>query len=1143
MPDISQILASIEQSNLVSDDVIDELRQRLEKSRQPVDLKTAVKWLVQKEHITSDQGRRLLSRAGGSTIARPAPDDDDLQLIDEPAAASRPPAKGPPRQLDDDLEMSPLDDGARATRPSKQSSPRWAGTPKSAPPKRAAERSPPEPAYDAGLGGDLFGAAAMDAGYAADPMDETREKRRPKDSAPRSVWDSPLMLLGGGSLLLIVIAIVVLYLRIGRLTGDEAFKQAEDFYTSGSYTQAIDKFDKYLEEFPDHSQVSLASVHRGMARMRQAVEGGRDFSKTLKTAKDIITEISPEEQFGEAQKELASLLPQIAAGLAKQAVAKPDTKLVEEGEETLKLVDKYVRKALRPEQELADVRSSLELTKRALGRDAALKEAIEGINKAIAENAPQKAYQIRKQLLKQYPSLAGNEMLLAAVLSLSKAEQASVSYVQEERAAAPADSQSPVEAEVVLGDTQGKNAPGVKGQVVQMLAGGAAFAFEAETGKILWRRFIGYDTTFPPLPVSVDADSDLLLVDAQRYEVLRVARRSGALKWRHVVGEPFDAHPVVVRDLIWLATRQGKLLRIELETGNSPGYVALPQGMRVAPAFDSRGQVCYQLGENSNLFSISPQTFQCQEVLYLGHEPEGVHVPPLVISPYVFVVEDQGANDTLLHVLIADENGTNLRQAQEPVTLAGHVLAPLKASGRTLVAATDRGALYSFEINPPDPGPPLTKVADRPPEDRPPLVRYPFLQDSQLWVGGLGLSKYDVQASRGKLDPRWIIDESDIFIEPPTLIGEVLFGARRRANQPDVLVAAISAQDHSRYWETRVAAPPAAAPMSNAKSGRLLFFNRVGALFDLAPDGLQESNVQNAASSPADLTESFSGAISATLLSDGGAAISSSSVGPRALIAEGSNQLQWLALPDRLGAPAVAFQGGLLAPGRLGQVLVLDPATGRSLVQPFQPRLERGVEFRWSTPAPINEREVLLADGQTKLYRLGIVDKPEPRLAVLAEAKLAGPVAAPLAVAGQSAFAVNGDGDLVGFSLGDATAKKLTAGEPRPLAGGVAWGPYAAGLHVLVASANGQLLCLNDQQDLLWQVELNCGPLSGTPLEAGDDVLVTTKSGRLCRLAWASGEELGMIDVGEPVAAGPVALGERVLLAAKGGALLVVAKP
>lgn len=1166
MPDLSNIIATIEASNLVSDEVVDELRHRLEKSRQPVDLKSAVKWLVQKEHITSEQGRRLLAKSGGSAAqpARPAPPDDDLKLVDDEPVAAPPPAKpskpisrapaAPAPEIDDDLELFPMDDAAEAaeparaapppSRPSKPSSPRWAGSPQPEPPQPAASRRrrPAEPVYAEAVEADLFDAAAEHGGYADEMVADEREQKRAK-GPQRSVWDSPLLLLGGGLLLILICGGLFFYWRIGRLTGEEAYRQAKEMYDSGSYTQAIDKFDKFLTDFPEDPQAGIARVQRGMARMRQSVEGARDYSKTLATAKQILSEIGPEEQFGEAQKELAALLPQIAEGLAKQAAAKPDQKLVDEGDETLKLVEKYVRKSLRPEQKLADVRASLEVTKRTMGRDQALADAIAGIQKAIADGSPQAAYKIRKDLLKQYPSLAGNEELQKAVLSLSKAEQQAVVYKPEAKQAAPADAQSPVEAEIVMSDRQGRDAPDVGGRLVEMLADGAVYSLEADTGKVLWRRFVGYDTTYVPRPVGVDNDSDLLVVDAQRNEVLRVERRTGKLKWRFVVGEPFDAHPVIARDHVWVATRQNKLVRIELDTGDSPGYVSLPQGLRVGPAFDSRGQSCFQIGEHSNLFSLSGQTFQCQEVLYLGHEAESVHVAPLIVSPYIFVAVDEGGNDSLLHVLMADENGTNIRQAQSPITLAGHVLAPLETAGRTLVVATDRGALYSFEINPPDPGPPLVKVADTPPEDRAPLIRYPLLRETQLWVAGLGVTKYDVQASRGKLDPKWVKDESDVFLEQPRVIGDVLFNARRQGGQPEVIVGAMNANDGSRYWETRVAAPPAGAPMTDAKSGRTLLFNRVGALFDLSPEALAKNGVQNAAASPADFKESFSGAFSTTSLAGGGAAISSTTVGPRALVATPADKLQWLSLPDPLGAPAIGFQGGLLAPGRLGQVLLLDPLTGTSLVQPFQPRLERGAAFRWTEPALLNDREVLISDGQAKLYRIGTVAKPEPHLAALAEANLEGPITAPLAVVGKTAFAVDGKGQLVAFAVGEPGTNLLSAGKSWPLSPAVAWGPCSAGSQVLVATTDGRLACVSESQELVWQVELKHGPLAGKPLAGDNTVLLTTKSGQVCRLNLASGEETGAVDVGEPIAAGPVALGKRLLLAAKGGALLVVASP
>jgi hypothetical protein len=44
-------------------------------------------------------------------------------------------------------------------------------------------------------------------------------------------------------------------------------------------------------------------------------------------------------------------------------------------------------------------------------------------------------------------------------------------------------------------------------------------------------------------------------------------------------------------------------------------------------------------------------------------------------------------------------------------------------------------------------------------------------------------------------------------------------------------------------------------------------------------------------------------------------------------------------------------------------------------------------------------------------------------------------------------------------------------------------------------------------------------------------------------MAADSGQELGKCDVGEPLGAGPVAVGDRLCLAAHGGALLMVASP
>ena len=51
-----------------------------------------------------------------------------------------------------------------------------------------------------------------------------------------------------------------------------------------------------------------------------------------------------------------------------------------------------------------------------------------------------------------------------------------------------------------------------------------------------------------------------------------------------------------------------------------------------------------------------------------------------------------------------------------------------------LIVGTDRNALYSFELGPPDSGRILTKLAEKPPDDKQPIV--PFLASRFRAVAG-----------------------------------------------------------------------------------------------------------------------------------------------------------------------------------------------------------------------------------------------------------------------------------------------------------------------------------------------------------------------------------------------------------------------
>jgi hypothetical protein len=113
MSNKEQLLAVIRQSNLVSDETLALLSQRMEKTSGRITLRSAVKWLIDKGHITSAQGQRLLvvSPESGPPPA-PAP------------TPARPPASATISEDADDLYLAPLDDDKpRRPKPSAAPSP------------------------------------------------------------------------------------------------------------------------------------------------------------------------------------------------------------------------------------------------------------------------------------------------------------------------------------------------------------------------------------------------------------------------------------------------------------------------------------------------------------------------------------------------------------------------------------------------------------------------------------------------------------------------------------------------------------------------------------------------------------------------------------------------------------------------------------------------------------------------------------------------------------------------------------------------------------------------------------------------------------------------------------------------------------
>lgn len=1066
------------------------------------------------------------SDPGTTPVAREY-DDADLgfaPLADEPKTASAP--KPSAKQENDEPKKR------RAEKPSEAAAVASAEPDEDEPPMAVVEDDNPNE--------ELLGEPVL--AQDDDPLSSSRRERRvgglrEAPALKKNVWDSSLLLVGGGLVLLFVLAIGALVWALSRGSADAAFEMAEQDYRDAKYTQAIHKFDKYLEDYSGDVNAGKARVLRGLARLYQSVDAGRDWAKRLDDANGVLDEISSEVNFRtEASSDLAGLLPEIAAGLAAQANKEGSAELVERTDEALQLINRYVPADKRPRDKLQEIEQSLALTRRELARDDALAEALATINAATEANETERAYQTRKELLKAYPDLVENTELKAAELALSQAQLSAVRVDDTQRAALTEEPPTDVEATATLVDRQGESAAGSEGQKVFVIAGGAAYGLDAASGQALWRRFIGFDTAWVPQLVSSSSDSDVVLVDSTRSEIVRLSASDGSLRWRQPLDEPLAAGPVRVNGEYLAATTTGRLARIDAESGALAGSIVLPQSLSVSPALSSDRKTVYQVADHSNLYvlALGDTEEACKEVVYLAHEPGSIPTAPLVVDRYVIIAENHRLNESRLRVFLTDENGQGAKQIQE-VTIDGHVLVPPVAAERNLHVVSDRGAVYLFEIGPPDGSVPLTKIAQIEADKSDPVIRYIAVDRQNLWVAARGVTKYEVQAARGRLAPAGTRFRDDVFLQSPQPVGEAVICTRRRDGFAGVVVSAIRAKNNEPLWEVQLATPPAGNGMIGKDEDELLVFDTAGRFFRVTRGQFESDGAVIEASARAEIRQPLPHGAKAVDLDKGQLAVTGGHGADRALLydpRESNGALAELRLPDPLASPAVGLGDGLLAAGARGQVFLISPAGG-GRIEPFEPRFEAGTPPEFRRPTACDDGTVLLTDGRNTLYRLGIAEQPTPHLEALAQVRIEETIVAPPAAVGSVAYVVTSAGDVLSFSL----PKLEAAGEPTKIQGQVVWGPERVGNHMFLATDEDQLYCFDDAHHMAWQAPLNYGPLAGSPLESNDGFVLASMSGVVWRLSSDGQNELARQDVGQPLAGGPVILGDRLIVPGASGTL------
>lgn len=947
-------------------------------------------------------------------------------------------------------------------------------------------------------------------------------ERAPDDER---VATSPAVISLVISLLVLALMSVGLWRVIARRTADNRYLLAMEVYGDGDYLNAVRQFDRFVEHHPSDVRAGRARMLGALSRVRQFASGSAPaWSEALASATRMNQQFRNQQAFEDLRADLAQTVLSIADGLADRARSGPDSHALAEAESAVKLHDALAGKPAAAIRARSRLPGRLQEARRVVRRGQARQAALERIDRALDERSANGCYEARDALIVEYPDLANDPAVIDRLRKANTLLQQAVTIDPSTLPAATVARPDPLGPATLLA-LRSSLAPAAEGaSSVFALVDDQACALSADQGAPLWAITVGHGAPFPPRPIAGTA-SGLLVIDARHNDLLRLDAHTGAIVWRQPLNEPANAPPLVLGNDLFQPTTAGKIIRIDVETGERRGGVDLRQPITQAPLTDELGRTLYVLGLRSNLFLIDRESLRCVGVEYIGHDVRSIGATPLRIVRYLVLPVNHGLTDGHWSIWLLSEDGRSLSPIQR-IDLAGwtwHVPTP---TGSVLWAASDRGDLAAFAIGAESEREPFRLIAKMTAQTDSLGPTFPIIQsDRDIIVSSRQPTSYHLDAERGHIGAAWSVVGSGRSIAPVQLTGRLAVFTQQAARGPGVTLWGIDLETGRQAWHTTVGAHwPALVRTDLSGGGSLAAIGLDGSELALAPELVHRGGFIESIVPPP--TAIRMPEISSQYIRIADMLLVTPSIGDdRLIFTDSSATMHEVPLPSAATAAPISWGTQLVLPSRGGLIELIDPRTGVPVADPYIPPFDREHPYDWRTPAVIDETRIAVVDASGRVRVLARQEKPHPRLEAegamieLGSPPVADPVASPQAIVIATAdrqvraLAVRDRSPLGAWSL------------PAPLA----TGPSLISDYIITSDRSGHVLALDRDGRRDWEAELGREPI-GAPAQFGTILWFIDVEGTLIGISTKDGSIANRIALGIVPQSGPIALDEGLVI-------------
>ena len=1149
----SELLEKLDALGTIDDKILRKIHRQVESPGKVVKVSAVLKFLVKNDQLTEAQARDLFKESKSAAVPDapvapepPAPKTaDDFEVTEEPADNEHDtgdliggvneeiaPAKPEP-EPEVIAEVEPEVVAEVEPEPPKKSK-------RKKKKKRPVEPEPElisEPTFD-NAGFDDETALDMDAGFDdSDSPDSGGKSRGFQGKIDKSnQWKTKWLYIGFGVLATLLIGVGVLYLAVSGVSAEDLYKAAQDNFKKQSYQAAVKQFDEYIEKYPSHKNVHDARATRAQAVLRTAYDGSR-WDEVLKRAE---IELPPLADGDYEKSELASIRPDLSvmlpSSLRKITFASTELRGVDEMKaakaqiETFrKTIDNpvYIPPSFRKRPGTAKVLDQIENNVKVLDghirKEQDYASTLGEIKQLADQGETDTAFQRYRKLTRNYGDLSSREALQSLMLEVSKRESDLVQPVTLDAATSQSPAPSAIARTVVLGSKSGTPIPGLKGEVLTFLAEGSVYGVDASDGLIVWRRFVGYQTTIGPQ--SLD-DGSLIVVDGQRNDLLRLDQKNGNILWRTEIGNPMFT-PTIAGQRITITTSDGQVINVNAQTGQVTAAVKLPQTCNTSATASERDPFIYQIGNYSNLYILSGDDLTAREVYYVGHDKNAVAIPPYLWSGYILVAVNSGEGcDLLVLKPTADGLGLNLVQLISRMT-NGPITTPFQRYGRWLFTIADDGEMRLLELDANNETNPVRTLASDLLDNRDGHKLFALTEGNNLWLASKGILRYRIKRALGKFERGTSDEPTDLFIAPMQTIDDNLLHVRRRLDSGMLSVSLVDKESLKPLWRTDFGGALAGSPVETGEG--MLAFNNQGDAFSVGDNNLQEGTAGDSIRS-SDIVENLRFS-HVTDMGDGGIALTGPTGRGSAVYFDALKQrtrLMELESPaDTPDARPLAMGDFLIVPSVQGQVTRIDPKNGRMVGTPFQPPLSPGAKTRWFDPIAVDADLVALTSTDAEgsdAGKLHLINTSSPaRLVEAASWTASGQFVSGPVLFNDSIYAVvrnGGEDSVVALSIGNEISVRDTA----QLDGKCVGGPWLVGDRLLMVMDNDQLVSLAAPMSPEWSIGIPNESFAFPPTASGSQIILGFQNGLLVWLDPANGNVANQVELGQPIKGTPLLL-------------------